>query len=68
MTATEMNKVTANTSHLESVKAQVGSGDFQAFTSDAQQHQDAEHTMTLREAVRRYPKAIMWSVILSCAM
>lgn len=63
-----MNKVTANTDHLEDVRAQLGATDYDAIISEAQQHQDAEHTLTLRQALRRYPKAIMWSVILSGAM
>ena len=63
-----MNKVTANSAHLESIKADLGTSDYGAISADAQLHQDAEHTMGLKEALRRYPKAIMWSVILSGAM
>jgi len=64
-----MNKVTANTDHLEIIKADLGgAGDYGALSAEAQLHQDAEHTMGLKEALRRYPKAIMWSVILSGAM
>lgn len=63
-----MNKVTANTDHLEDIRTQLGSAEYDAIIAEAQQHQDAEHTLTLREALRRYPKAVMWSVILSGAM
>jgi len=63
-----MNKVTANSAHLENIKADLGTSDYGAISADAQLHQDAEHTMGLKEALRRYPKAIMWSVILSGAM
>jgi SP family general alpha glucoside:H+ symporter-like MFS transporter len=63
-----MNKVTADAAHLENVKADLGSSDYGVITAEAQIHQDAEHTMSIREALRRYPKAIMWSVILSGAM
>lgn len=63
-----MNKVTANTDHLEDVRAQLGSADYDTITAEAQLHQDAEHTLTLGQALRRYPKAVMWSVILSGAM
>jgi len=64
-----MNKATANSAHLENIKADLGgAGDYGAITAEAQLHQDTEHTMGLKEALRRYPKAIMWSVILSGAM
>lgn len=63
-----MNKVTANTDHLEDVRAQLGNKDYDAIIAEAQQHQDAEHTLTLKQALRRYPKAVAWSVILSGAM
>ena len=63
-----MNKVTANSAHLENIKADLGTSDYGAISADAQLHQDAEHNMGLKEALRRYPKAIMWSVILSGAM
>jgi hypothetical protein len=33
--------------------------------SDAKDATDREHAMTLREALRKYPKAIGWSVLLS---
>lgn len=65
----KMNKVTANSAHLENIKADLGgAGDYGAISAEAQVHQDAEHTMGLKEALRRYRKAIMWSVILSGAM
>ncbi len=33
-----------------------------------QQAAEDEHNMTVREAIRRYPKAIMWSVLVSSAI
>lgn len=36
--------------------------------SDAKDATDREHAMTLREALRKYPKAIGWSVLLSLAV
>ena len=41
---------------------------FQHLTSGAKAATDAEHAMTLREAIHRYPKAIGWSVLLSAAI
>lgn len=42
--------------------------DFTVLGHDAEAGTHREHTMTLREAVRRYPKAIGWSVLLSLAV
>lgn len=42
--------------------------DFAALGNIAEAGTHIEHTMTLREAVRRYPKAIGWSVLLSLAV
>jgi len=39
-----------------------------ALSSDAKHATDREHAMTLREALRKYPKAIGWSVLLSLAV
>ena len=41
---------------------------FAVLTSDAKEATDAEHAMTLRESLRKYPKAIGWSVLLSLAV
>lgn len=41
---------------------------FTALSSDAKDATDAEHAMTLRESIRKYPKAIGWSVLLSLAV
>ncbi|KAK1920597.1 hypothetical protein DB88DRAFT_458828 [Papiliotrema laurentii] len=62
------NKVTAQATHLEEVQVDLGATRYATVTANAQIHQDAEHTMSLIQAIRRYPKAIMWSVILSCAI
>jgi SP family general alpha glucoside:H+ symporter-like MFS transporter len=42
--------------------------EFAALGSDAKAATDREHAMTLREALRKYPKAIGWSVLLSLAV
>lgn len=41
---------------------------FQHVSSEAKVATDIEHAMTLREAIRRYPKAIGWSILLSAAI
>ncbi|CZR65147.1 related to transporter (major facilitator superfamily) [Phialocephala subalpina] len=35
---------------------------------EAKEATDAEHAMTLRQAIKRYPKAIVWSILLSTAI
>jgi hypothetical protein len=42
--------------------------EFAALGSDAKAATDREHAMTLREGIRKYPKAIAWSVLLSLAV
>jgi SP family general alpha glucoside:H+ symporter-like MFS transporter len=39
-----------------------------ALGDDAKVATNREHAMTLREALRKYPKAIGWSVLLSLAV
>jgi SP family general alpha glucoside:H+ symporter-like MFS transporter len=39
-----------------------------ALGEDAKAATNREHAMTLREALRKYPKAIGWSVLLSLAV
>ena len=51
------------TEKLSSTKAE-----FAALGIDAKAATDREHAMTLREALRKYPKAIGWSVLLSLAV
>ena len=41
---------------------------FATLSSDAKDATDREHAMTLREGIRKYPKAIAWSVLLSLAV
>jgi hypothetical protein len=41
---------------------------FAALSSDAKDATDKEHAMTLREGIRKYPKAIAWSLLLSLAV
>ncbi|KAL0943010.1 MFS maltose permease [Colletotrichum truncatum] len=38
------------------------------LAAEAKQAADAEHQMTLREAIRTYPKAIGWSILLSSTL
>lgn len=41
---------------------------FATLSSDAKDATDREHAMTLCEGIRKYPKAIAWSVLLSLAV
>lgn len=41
---------------------------FTAINAGAKVATDAEHAMTIREAIRQYPKAIAWSMIFSLAI
>ncbi|KAK5116366.1 hypothetical protein LTR62_007913 [Meristemomyces frigidus] len=45
----------------------VRDGDLK-HVEDAQVATDKEHNLTLKEALRAYPKAIMWSILLSSAV
>src|SRR5271170_998252 len=42
--------------------------DLAQLTSDAKAATQAEHTMTIPESLRLYPKAVGWSVLLSLAI
>ncbi|KAJ9608652.1 hypothetical protein H2200_006423 [Cladophialophora chaetospira] len=41
---------------------------FVALSGEAKLATDEEHAMTIREALRRYPKAVAWSVLFSTAI
>jgi SP family general alpha glucoside:H+ symporter-like MFS transporter len=41
---------------------------FSALVGEAQTATDAEHAMTIREAIRLYPKAIAWSILFSTSI
>jgi len=43
-------------------------GDYDNVVAGARYATNAEHSMTLREGLRKYPKAIAWSMLLSTAM
>jgi SP family general alpha glucoside:H+ symporter-like MFS transporter len=60
----------AATGHEDSVIRRLADSNakFVALSGEAKLASDAEHAMTLRQAVRLYPKAIMWSVIFSTAV
>ena len=44
------------------------SSKFVLLSSEAKEATDAEHAMTVRQAIKLYPKAITWSVLLSTAI
>ncbi|KUJ15586.1 sugar transporter [Mollisia scopiformis] len=49
-------------------KLAVSSSKFVLLSSEAKEASDAEHAMTVRQAVKLYPEAIFWSVLLSTAV
>ena len=61
------NKVN-NTDDAAMEKLAATNTEFAALGDDAKAATNREHAMTLREALRKYPKAIGWSVLLSLAV
>jgi SP family general alpha glucoside:H+ symporter-like MFS transporter len=59
-------KVTTEQDVLENIHRQIDN--YDDIVAEARDATAAEHSMTLREGLRRYPKAIGWSVLLSTAM
>lgn len=51
---------------VETMRQQLG--DYDNVVAGARYATNAEHSMTLREGLRKYPKAIAWSMLLSTAM
>jgi hypothetical protein len=62
------NKVHYNTDDVAMEKLATTKTEFAAPVDDARAATNREHAMTLREALRKYPKAIGWSVLLSLAV
>ena len=42
--------------------------DYDHVVAGAKHATDVEHSMTFRQGLKRYPKAVMWSFLLSTAM
>lgn len=59
-------KIAADSAHLAAVRAEFP--DYEQLVSEARAAQEAEHDMTFFQAVKRYPKAIGFSVIISLAI
>jgi SP family general alpha glucoside:H+ symporter-like MFS transporter len=59
-------KVAADNAHLAAVRAEFP--DYEQLVVEARAAQEAEHGMSFFQAVKRYPKAIGFSVIISLAM
>lgn len=54
------------TNHADEVRNEIE--DYDQVVADARKATEDQITMTLREGIRRYPRAIMWSVLLSAAL
>ena len=59
-------KIAADSAHLAAVRAEFP--DYEQLVSETRAAQEAEHDMTFFQAVKRYPKAIGFSVIISLAI
>jgi len=59
-------KVSADSSHLAQLRAEFP--DYDTLMEEARQAQEAEHSLSIMQAFRKYPKAIGWSVIISLAI
>ena len=60
-----------NTLHVDDDvmrKASVAVDNFAGLSADAKDGTDHEHAMSLMEAIKLYPKAVGWSVLLSTAI
>lgn len=51
-----------------SIDAETSHEDFKAGTVEAATATTKEHSLTLVQAIRAYPRAIMWSLLLSSAV
>ena len=49
-------------------KASVAFDNFAGLSAAAKEATDHEHSMTLMEAIKLYPKAVGWSILLSTAI
>jgi SP family general alpha glucoside:H+ symporter-like MFS transporter len=62
-----------NAIHLGHIEATAGedstiANDWKVVTADGRQATIAEHNLTLKQAIKKYPRAIMWSVFVSLAI
>lgn len=53
---------------MTDVKAAAAVADYEAVVNEAREASDLESNMTLKEALRCYPKAVFWSLALSTAI
>ncbi|WVR08820.1 hypothetical protein IAU60_005878 [Kwoniella sp. DSM 27419] len=59
-------KVTTDQAILDSIRHEID--DYNGVVESARAAVEAEHDMTFREALRKYPAAVGWSVLLSAAI
>lgn len=59
-------KISADSHHLAQLRSEFP--DYELLVAEAKQAQEAEHEMTVMQALRRYPKAIGWSLVISAAI
>lgn len=59
-------KVGAEIQVVENVRREID--DYDNVVAEARQATEDQHAMTLREGLRRYPKAVAWSMLLSTAI
>lgn len=60
------NKVTADLDVLNNVQDQIAN--YNDVVDGAKLATESEKNMSFKVAIRRYPKAVLWSILLSTAM
>lgn len=62
----DLEEKTEATAHVEDIK--LARNDWVTLTQDAQNATNAEHSLTVRHALKIYPKALFWSISVSTAI
>jgi len=60
--------VAMNDHKMEGMAQKMGETEFVGMLDDARDATNMEHSMTIREAVKLYPYAVMWSILASTAL
>ena len=60
------SKVTADQAVLNDVRGEIDN--YDDVVAGARTSADNEKNMTIKEGIKRYPKAMAWSILLSTAM
>ncbi|GAA5901835.1 hypothetical protein JCM6882_008685 [Rhodosporidiobolus microsporus] len=61
-------KASGNVAHNVEAQLAAEGADLEHLVEDAKKATAAEHDLTLMQALKRYPRAVFWSWLLSCAI